>query len=198
METGDEPSVDREEVTLLLKRIGEDSEGAREELLALVYGTLRRIAQNRMKWERKEHTLQATELVHEAYLRIAGDLPEQDWQNRGHFYHAASEAMRRILIEYARKKGSQKRGGDFKRVPSSVLDLAAAEDMGEEILALDEAFQRLEEMDPRAGEIVRLRFFAGLSVDETAEELKTSRRTVLREWEFARAWMYSQLQGDGE
>ncbi len=181
-------------ITVLLSRIDGGDESAEDELMQKVYGHLRRVAQNRMSSERTGHTLEATELVHEAYLRLAGADGEQpSWANRAHFYHAASEAMRRILIEHARKRGRKKRGGNLKRVASNVLDLAAAEENAEEILALDEAFERLEAEDPRIGQIVRMRFFAGLSVDDTASALGISRRTVIREWTYARAWLYEAL-----
>jgi RNA polymerase sigma factor (TIGR02999 family) len=138
----DDPTT--HDITVLLSRIDGGDAGAQDELMQHVYGHLRRVAQNRMSAERTGHTLEATELVHEAYLRLAGSDGEQpSWANRAHFYHAASEAMRRILIEHARKRGRKKRGGDLKRVASNVLDLAAAEENSDEILALDEAFQRL-------------------------------------------------------
>ena len=182
------------EVTQLLRRVDEQEAGAAEELMSLVYGQLRRVAQTRMSAERTGHSLEATDLVHEAYLRLTGPNGEQpSWANRAHFYHAAGEAMRRILIDHARKRGRKKRGGELKRAASNVLDLAAAEDNSEEILALDEAFQRLESEDPRIGKIVRLRFFAGLSVDDTAQALGISRRTVIRDWTYARAWLFQEL-----
>lgn len=178
---------DPHDVTRFLRSSADD----RTELLALVYDHLKRIAGARMRGERADHTLQATALVHEAWVRLAGGA-DVAWTDRAHFYAAAAEAMRRVLIEHARARGRVKRGGGLQRKPLDVVDLAVAADP-DEILALDEAIGRLEEQDARAAEIVRLRFYAGLSVDETAQALGTSRRTVLREWAFARAWLYRTL-----
>lgn len=180
---------DPNDVTRLL-RAGADGE-ADGELLPLVYDHLKQIARARMKSERAGHTLQATALVHEAWVRVAGGA-EVAWTDRAHFYGAAAEAMRRILIEHARARGRVKRGGGLRRQPLDVVDLAIEAD-STEILALDEAIERLEEQDARAAKIVRLRFYAGLSVDETAQALDLSRRTVLREWAFARAWLFRSL-----
>jgi RNA polymerase sigma factor (TIGR02999 family) len=158
---------------------------------------LRKIAQQRMSEERSGHTLQATALVHEAYLRLVGD-SEVHWQGRGHFFAAAAEAMRRILIEHARGRARVKRGGEHgappKRVPLNVLDLAAEGDP-EEILMLDDAIRRLEMEDPQAGCVVRLRFFAGLSMDETAAALGVSPSSVDRDWAYARARLQRMLRG---
>ena len=163
------------------------------ELLPQVYDELRILAQHRMAQEGVGHTLQATVLVHEAYLRLGGN--EAKFANRAHFFHVAAEAMRRILIEHARQRGSIKRGGDLRRLPTSVLDLASAPD-SDEIMALDEAIGRLEHEAPQAGAVVRLRFYAGLSVEEAAEALKISPRTVNREWTFARAWLFRILESE--
>lgn len=170
-------------------------EGGADQLLPLVYAQLHELAQARMAGERKGHTLQATALVSEAYLRLVGD-QKVEWANRAHFFHAAAEAMRRILIEHARKKGAVKRGGDWAKAALNVASLAAEEDFSG-VVALDEAFVRLEAEDPRAAEVVRLRFYAGLTVDEVAAAMGVSRRTVLREWEYARAWMLEELRKDG-
>ncbi len=156
-----------------------------------VYAQLRAIAGEHMRRERLGHSLQATALVHEAYVRIAGDRPD-GWTSVGQFYSAAAEAMRRILIEHARLRGRVKRGGGRRRVPLSVLDLAAEQDE-EQIMALDSAIGRLEKVDRDAAEVVRLRFFAGLSVEQTAEALSVSARTVKRDWAFARAWLHRAL-----
>ncbi|MFN0149417.1 MAG: sigma-70 family RNA polymerase sigma factor [bacterium] len=169
---------------------------------AQVYDELRAIAHARMRGERTGQTIQSTELVHEAYLRI-GSREGVEWRNRGHFFAAAAEAMRRILIERARAKGRTKRGGDTdgRPAPKVSLDLeevaALADDRDPEtILALDRAIERLAAQDPRIAEIVKLRFYAGLSVEEVAEALEVSARTVLRDWAFARAWLYGQLSSD--
>lgn len=161
------------------------------ELVGEVYEQLRAIARQRMAGERPDHTLQATALVHEAFNRISQDR-RVPFQNPGHFYVAAAEAMRRVLLDHAKSKGRKKRGGDRKRVPVNVLDLADCGDP-EDILALEEALCRLEESDPEAEQVVRLRFFAGLSVDETAEATGLSARTVDRRWKFARAWLFREL-----
>jgi RNA polymerase sigma factor (TIGR02999 family) len=157
-------------------------------LLPEVYAQLRELARVRMAQESVGHTLQATALVHEVYLRL-GHLR---FGSRSHFFHTAAEAMRRILIEHARSRKSAKRGGGVRPLPLNVLDLAAVPD-SDQILAFDEAISRLEQQTPVAASVVRLRFFAGLSVDETAEALGISARTVDREWAYARASLYRML-----
>ena len=159
-----------------------------------VYTRLRAIAAEYMRRERPGHSLQATALVHEAYVRVASDRPD-GWTSPRQFYTAAAEAMRRILIEHARRRGRVKRGRGWRRVPLSVLDLAVEQDE-EQIMALDAAVRRLEQVDADAAEVVRLRFFAGLSVEQTAEALVVSARTVKRDWAFARAWLHGTLQGE--
>ena len=162
------------------------------ELLPLVYDELRVLAQHRLGQEGAAHTIQATALVHEAYVRLAGPVR---FANTAHFFKVAAEAMRRILIDHARGRGREKRGGEGVRVPlTSVLDLAAAPD-SEQIVAFDEAICRLEEEAALAASVVRLRFYAGLSIDETAESLGISARTVDREWRYARAWLFRALEG---
>jgi RNA polymerase sigma factor (TIGR02999 family) len=161
-----------------------------DRLLPLVYGQLRAIAAQRMAGERPGHTLDATGLVHEAYLKLVqGPL---DWQGKAHFYGAAAEAMRRILVDHARGRGREKRGAGRVRLPLDVVELASREDPSE-ILSVDEAVRRLEERDPRMGAIVKLRFFAGLSDEETAEALGVADRTVRREWTLARAFLQREL-----
>ena len=162
------------------------------DLLPLVYDELRAIARQRMAQENPGHTLQTTALVHEAYVRLAGG-GDARFANRAHFFHAAAEAMRRILTEHARRRGSMKRGGGQRLAPSNVLDLAAAPD-SEQILALDDAIRRLEQEMPQAAAVVRLRFYAGLSVDDAAEALGIAPRTVNREWTYARAWLFRCLE----
>ena len=160
-----------------------------QRMFSQAYAELRAAAQRRMSQERREHTLHATELVHEVYLRLFGvDGPKVEYASRAHFFHAVGEAMRHILIEHARRRGRLKRGGDRARVTLNPADLELDEN-GQDLLALDEAFRRLEAKDARAAEVVRLRFYAGLSVEQTAEALGISPRTVEREWKFARAWL---------
>ena len=161
-------------------------------LLPLVYEELRELAVHRMAGERKDHTLQATALVHEAYLRLVGDSKVRAG-GRAYFFAAAAEAMRRILIEHARADKGAQRGGNLRKLPMDVVDLATADDP-EQIMALDEAISRMEQQDPEAARVVRLRFFAGLSVEETAEALGVSPRTVKREWAFARAYLFRALE----
>ena len=163
-------------------------------LLPLVHDRLRAIAARRMEGERAGHTLQATALVNEAYLRLVGE-ERLSWSSKSRFYAAAAEAMRRILIDHARSKGRAKRGGGARGLPLDVLDLATRDDV-EEILSVDEAVCRLEETDQRMGAIVKLRFYAGLSELETAQALGISDRTVQREWVLARAWLKRRLRED--
>lgn len=181
------------QVTRILQEF-DQREDASAELLPLVYEQLKAIAAARMRAERSGHTLQATALVHEAYLKLVGDR-EVSWQNRAHFFAAAAEAMRRILIDHARKRKSEKRGGGMARVPITVVDLATENDP-DQILALEEALAQLEREDPRAAQIVNLRFFAGLSVEETVEATGLSKRTVMREWAFARTRLFELLGDD--
>ena len=161
------------------------------ELLPLVYEQLKELARARMAAERGTHTLQPTALVHEAYLRLVGNA-QVTWASRAHFFHAAAEAMRRILIDHARSRGQLKRGGCRRRVPMDVLDLAADDQAGEALL-VDEALDRLDLVSPSVGQVVRLRFFAGLTERETAQALGVSARTIRRDWTFARAWLFREL-----
>ena len=181
------------DVTQILAAMrGESRKDVMERLVPVVYDELRALARAQLRHERPDHSLQATALVHEAYLRLLGG-NQPPWNDRSHFFRAAAEAMRRILIEHARKRGRIKRGGKRVRVELSSVDLASEQDL-DEILALDDAFQRLEEQDSKAADVVRLRFFAGLSVEETAKAMDLSERTVKREWAFARAWLYDALR----
>lgn len=178
----------RGEVTRLLRAGG----AAGEELLPLIYDELRAIAQSRMASERAGHTLQATALVHEAFLRlVAGEAV--GWEGRRHFFAAAAEAMRRVLIDHARKQKSQKRGGDQQRVtlgaPEAPMEMEA-----DQALALYDALERLAQEDERAAAVARLRFLVGLSVEETAQALEISERSVHREWNFARARLFELLE----
>jgi RNA polymerase sigma factor (TIGR02999 family) len=171
---------------------GADRREVFDRLLPLVYDELRGLARARLRHERQGHSLQATALVHEAYIRMLG-AESPSWNDRAHFFRAAAEAMRRILIDHARKRGRVKRGGGRIQVTLGDVQVGAGLPL-EDILALDEAIQRLEGQDPRMAEIVRLRFFAGLSVEETAKALEVSERTVKREWAVARAWLFEAMR----
>lgn len=163
-------------------------------LLTQVYDDLRRLAAARLSQEKPGQTLQATALVHEAFLRLYEDVEPQQWDNAGHFYTAVAEAMRRILIEQARRRKSQKRGGDFQRIEIQLNSLVASPVRSpEEILALDEAFDKLERDDPQAANIARLRIFAGLGLDVSAESLDMPRTTAYRHWTYARAFLQHEL-----
>jgi RNA polymerase sigma factor (TIGR02999 family) len=170
--------------------------GGASDWLSKVYPELRRKAQAFLNHERSGHTLNATALVHEAYIKLAGGTKPPEFEKTGHFYVAAAEAMRRILVDHARARVAQKRGGEGRRLGGSALDNAAVlsdAQSPEEILALDEALSRLGEKDAQAAEVVRLRFFAGLDIEQTAKVLGVSPRTVKRQWQFARAWLYREL-----
>jgi RNA polymerase sigma factor (TIGR02999 family) len=187
---------DSAEVTVLLDRVAAGDRESTDRLLEAVYGQLRRIAQQRMKDEKPGHTLQATALVHEAYMRLIRD-KKLKWSSRAQFYVAAAQAMQRILIEHARKKKRLKRGGSRRPVASNVVDLACDENL-EDVVALHEAIDRLNEEDPRSALVTRLRFYAGLTVEETAKAMNVSERTVMREWSYARAWLHDALGPVGE
>ena len=175
-----------------LTSIGKGDKHSAEELLVVLYDELKKLARHRMAGERVGHTLQTTALVHEAYLRLVGD-EDGNWENKAHFFGAAAEAMRRILVDHARKKGRIKRGGDRQRIPlepgAAVLDPP-----GTEFLALNEALERLEKIDERKARIVMLRYLAGLTTAETGNALGISTRTVEEEWRFARAWLLRELR----
>jgi len=182
-------------ITQLLRAASQGDATAAATVFAQVYEELHAIADRHMRGERRDHTLGATALVHEVYVRLLGGdaLPLSD---RAGFFHAAAQAMRRILVEHARGRGRQKRGGKRRRIPLDVVDLTNEENV-DGILAVDEAIRRLEQQDAQAAEVVRLRFFAGLSIEEVAAVLDTSPRTVAREWAYARAWLYRAL-GDAD
>jgi RNA polymerase sigma factor (TIGR02999 family) len=184
------------EVTRILSAIEEGEPHAAEQLLPLVYDELRKLAAERMAQERPGQTLQATALVHEAYLRLVDVERAQRWNSRGHFFAAAAEAMRRILLETARRKKSPKHGGKFAQHDLDAVDLAAPESP-EEVLALDEALHKLAERDKAAADVVRLRFYAGLPLPEVAKLLGISPRTADRLWAYARAWLHQEIRGDG-
>lgn len=179
-------------VTKLLHAAAGGEKEATDELLRAVYDQLLAIARSRMSRENPDHTLQPTALVHEAYLKLIGS-QAINWSSRAHFFHASAQAMRRILIDHARTCGRVKRGGNMRRKSLDAIDLALTSD-GDDILALDAAVTQLAERDERAGRIVQLRFYAGLSVEDTASAMNISERTVKREWAFARAWLYKQME----
>lgn len=179
------------EITELLTAWQGGDESARDRLVPLVYGELRRLARRYLNGERRDHTLQTTALIHEAYLRLAGQDRVQ-WQNRSHFFGVAAELMRRILVDHARSIRAVKRGGNWLRVPFEEAAVVSPEKAAE-VLAVDEALRRLEALDPRKSRVVELRFFGGLTVEETAEALGLSAATVARDWEAARAWLYHEI-----
>lgn len=185
------PTLSPPEVTQLLADWGRGDRAALEKLVPLVHAELRRIAGRQMSHERPGHTLQATALVNEAYLKLAGR-QGFEWQNRAHFFAVAAQVMRHILIDHARAHARDKRGGGAIQV--SLNDAAVlAEDQAEHFVALDEALRTLEQVDPQKGRIVELRYFGGLSIEDTADVLNISPRTVRREWQRARAWLYRMI-----
>ena len=177
----------RDDVTQILAAMNAGDESAMERLVPLVYGELRKMARGLMGSENPNQTLQPTALVHEAYLRLLGGR-QQSWQNRAHFYTVAATAMRNILIEEARRKASLKRGGDRLRVSLAEAE-GVTEPTSHQLLALDQALTRLEKRDPTMAKVVQLRYFAGLTVEETAKALGVSSRSVNRQWTLARAWL---------
>jgi RNA polymerase sigma factor (TIGR02999 family) len=183
-------------VTQILNAAERGEPEASARLLPLVYQELRRLAAHKLAHESPGHTLQATALVHEAYVRLvgaeSGDIPR--WDGRRHFFAAAAEAMRRILVESARRKGSQKRGGGMERKDIDAIEVAAPQ-RSDDLLALDEALNRLAEVDPPAAELVKLRYFAGLSLAEAAKVLDVAPRTADRLWAYARAWLHREVAG---
>ena len=179
------------QVTRLLQEWNDGDEGALEQLMPLVHNELHRLAHQHMRSEGPGHILQTSALINEAYLRLV-DQPETRWENRNHFFGIAARLMRRILVDDARKRNSAKRGGSLIQVP---LDEAAglAQEQSANVTALDEALQRLETIDARQGRMVELRFFGGLSIEETADVLQVSPGTVMRDWTFARAWLRNEM-----
>jgi len=186
------------DVTRILSAIEQGDPHAAEQLLPLVYEELRKLAAQKLAQERPGQTLQATALVHEAYVRLveSGEAAdrEQRWDSRGHFFAAAAEAMRRILIDRARQKRSEKRGGTRKRLDIYALDLTSNA-TPDQLLAIDEALAKLARLDPAAARLVELRYFAGLRVDEAGKALGISTATAYRHWNYARVWLHSELLG---
>jgi RNA polymerase sigma factor (TIGR02999 family) len=181
------------DVMQILSRIEAGDPAATEELLPLVYEELRRLAARRLAEEKPGQTLQATALVHEAYVRLVGGPSNQHWNSRGHFFAAAAEAMRRVLVEQARRKNRVRHGGEYRRAHFD-SELQITEEADENLLALDEALQRLTLEEQEAAEVVKLRYFAGLTIEEIASALGISVRTVNRHWAYARAWLFRQLR----
>src|SRR5437763_2655602 len=180
-------------VTQILAALDQGDSGAAEQLLPLVYDELRKLAAHRLADEQPGQTLQPTALVHEAYVRLVGGDKPQEWNGRGHFFAAAAEAMRRILVEAARRKGRQKRGGDRERVDLDGLAVPAPEPV-DDLLALDEALAQLAAADPQAAELVKLRYFAGLTVPQAAAALGVAPRTADFLWAYARSWLLQRIE----
>jgi RNA polymerase sigma factor (TIGR02999 family) len=190
------------ELTQIVSAIEQGDPHAAEQLLPLVYEELRKLAAQKLALEKPGQTLQATALVHEAYLRLIGNQPaaaqaREHWDSHGHFFAAAAEAMRRILVDRAREKGREKRGGKFKKLDIDAIDLTTTV-TPDQLLAVDEALAKLAVNDAHAAKIVELRYFAGLTIDEAGKALGISTATAYRHWNYARAWLHSELQGSFE
>ena len=182
-------------VTRILSAIEQGDPHAAEQLLPLVYEELRRLAARRLAQEKPGQSLEATALVHEAYVRLVDARAAPQWDNRGHFFAAAAEAMRRILVDSARRRRARKRGRDYARIELPELADPARDDPVD-LLALDDALQEFEKEHPQKAQVVKLRFFAGCSLEETAKLLDISRATAQRHWAFARAWLFGKLERD--
>jgi len=185
------------DVTRLLSQMESGDPAAAEELLPLVYDELRKLASMRMAAESPGHTLSATALVHEAYLRLVGADDSEQWDHRGHFFAAAAEAMRRILVDRARRKAAVRHGGDLARVDLEP-ELAAAPEVREDLIALDDALNQFAAEYPVQAELVKMRYFAGLTLPQAAAALGLAERTAGRHWAFARAWLRREIEGGGE
>ena len=184
------------EVTQIISQINQGDQSAGERLLPLVYDELRKLAAQRLGNERPGHTLEATALVHDAYLRLVDVENAQQWDSRGHFFSAAAEAMRRILIERARRKARIKHGGQHRRVDLDGV-VVVGEEPRDDLIALDEALTRFAAVEPEKAELVKLRYFAGFTIEDAAEVLDISRSTAKRHWIFARAWLLAELREPG-
>jgi RNA polymerase sigma factor (TIGR02999 family) len=188
----------RTDLTELIRLAGSGETGARDRLFETLYSDLRRLAAVRMQFERGSHTLSATALVHETYLRLFGSLQNATYRDSGHFFAVASQAMRRILVDHARARNAEKRGGPLGPAPAAehpagLPDIAAPADRDEQLLALDQALTALRELSPRQCQVVELRYFGGLTEQQVADALQVARRTVNRDWRMARAWLHSRL-----
>lgn len=186
------PLADKPNITQMLRDWGDGKPGVIDDLLPLIYSELHRQAAAYLRRERPNHTLQATALVHEAYLKLV-DQRGVEWKSRGHFFAIAAQAMRRILVDHARTRHRDKRGGSAEDVPLEEAMLAAADEADVDVIALDEALTRLAEFDPEQERLVELRYFAGLSLEEAADVLGVSRATAAREWAVAKAWLHREL-----
>ena len=182
-------------VTQILNAIEQGDPQAAEQLLPLVYDELRKLAAARLAQERPGQTLQATALVHEVYLRLVDTDKAQHWNSRGHFFGAAAEAMRRILVDIARKKRAVRRGGDRERINLALVEPATPR-LSEDVVALSDALDKLEHADARQADLVKLRHFAGLTMEQAAEALGISLATAHRQWNYARAWLHQEIAGD--
>lgn len=185
------PKNESHRITRLLTDWSEGNHAAIDELMPLVYDELRRMARRHLSGQPSGHTFQTTELIHEAYLKLAGR-DEQKWKNRSHFFGVAAKAMRHILVDYARSKSRQKRGGWQEKI-TLTEDLKGAEDRSDDIVALDEALTRLAEIQHRKASVVELKYFGGMTFDEIAEALQISNRTARRDWRVARMWLLREL-----
>ena len=183
---------DENEITRILKAVQRGERNSSNELFPLVYAELRKLAESKFRRERPGLTLQPTALVHEVFLRLISKSDQQDWENTSHFFAAAANAMRRILIESARKRGSQKRGGDLVRVELEIDDIARDFDDAQ-LIRLDEALEKLAEEEPIQAKLIELRFFGGMTIEQSCDILKISRATSSRYWNHSRAWLFLQL-----
>ncbi len=188
-------SAPREEFTRLLASMQSGDEAASSALIELVYDELRAIARHYMREERSDHTLNPTAIVHEVYLRLTAPASES-WNNRAHFFAACASAIRRILVDHARSRNRQKRGGDRRRVTLEAADTGIESIV--DLVELDDALQRLAELDPQRARVVELRYFGGMSVEQTARFLDVSAPTVVRQWRFAKAWLYRALSENND
>lgn len=180
------------QITQLLKKWSEGNQEILDKLMPLVYEELRRQASRYLRRERSNHTLQTTALIHEAYLKLV-DQKEVEWQSRAHFFAIAAQAMRRILVDYARERHRDKRGGNAENLPIEDALMISSKEKSVDLVALDEALTRLAEFDERQARVVELRYFSGLSIEETADVLGVSNVTVRRDWNMAKAWLHQQI-----
>jgi RNA polymerase sigma factor (TIGR02999 family) len=185
------------DVTQILSQIEQGNPQAAEKLLPLVYDELRKLAAVKLAQEKPGQTLQATALVHEAYVKLVNGQERQQWNSRGHFFGAAAEAMRRILVDNARRKMAQKQGGEWQRTKADFERMSAPE-TSEEVLAIDEALAKLSHQKPAVAKLVELRYFAGLSLEEAASVLQLSARTAHRYWAYAKAWLHQEISSDSD